>query len=122
VANIQIDDSRYTGTFGSNYGDAVDIWAAGTNITSTYATSDDATARLTGTSMASPHVAGLVSYLRGLEGASTAADVKARVLELATPGLVADTMNSTNLLAYNGNNKQAVNGTLEASRMLRLRR
>jgi subtilisin family serine protease len=122
VANIQIDDSRYTGTFGSNYGDVVDIWAAGTNITSAYATSDDATARLTGTSMASPHVAGLVSYLRGLEGASTAADVKARVLELATPGLVTDTMNSTNLLAFNGSNKQAFNGTLEVSRMLRLRR
>ncbi|KAH7069599.1 subtilisin-like protease-like protein [Paraphoma chrysanthemicola] len=122
VANAKIDDSRYTGPFGSNYGDAVDIWAPGTNITSTYPTSDDATARLSGTSMASPHVAGLVSYLRGLEGASTAADVKARVLDLATPGLITDTMNSTNLLAHNGNNKQPNNGTLHVSRIFRGRK
>lgn len=53
--------------------------------------------------MASPHVAGLVSYLRGLEGPSTAAAVKARVYALGTPNVVKDPMGSTNLLAYNGN-------------------
>jgi hypothetical protein len=44
--------------------------------------------------MASPAVAGLVSYLRALEGPSTAAEVKARVYELATPGVVTDTLGS----------------------------
>ncbi|KAF2029881.1 oryzin precursor [Setomelanomma holmii] len=121
VGNTQIDDSRYPGPTGSNYGDAIDIWAPGTNITSTYSSSDNATARLTGTSMASPHVAGLVSYLRGLEGPSAAADVRARVLQLGTPGVVTDTMNSTNLLAFNENDKQAANETLKVRHMHRVR-
>lgn len=106
VGNVQYNDVRYSGTYGSNYGDAVDIWAPGTSILSTYFTSNSARAALTGTSMASPHVAGLVSYLRGLEGFSTAEAVKARVLELATPGRVQDGKGAANLLAYNGNNER----------------
>ncbi|KAH6629245.1 subtilisin-like protease-like protein [Boeremia exigua] len=105
VGNVQSNDARRGGTTGSNYGPAVDIFAAGTGITSAYFTSDTATASMSGTSMASPHVAGLVSYLRGLEGLLSAADIKARVLELATPGRVTDTMGSANLLAYNGNGR-----------------
>ena len=105
VGNIQSNDVRYQGNTGSNYGPAVDIWAAGTGIISTYATSDTATTSLTGTSMASPHVAGLVSYLRGLEGASDATTIKARVLALATPNRVSDGQGAANLLAYNGNGR-----------------
>lgn len=103
VGNLQRDDFRRQGRSGSNYGPAVDIFAAGTDIISTYARSDTATISLTGTSMASPHVAGLVSYLRGLEkDGMSAADVKAKVLALATPGRVQDTLGSANLVAYNG--------------------
>lgn len=105
VGNVQSNDVRYQGRTGSNYGPAVDIWAAGTEILSTYRTSDTSTATLTGTSMASPHVAGLVSYLRGLEGPSSAAVIKARVVELATPGRVSDGQGAANLLAYNGNGR-----------------
>ena len=103
VGNVQSNDARRGGSTGSNFGPAVDIFAAGTGILSSYFTSDTATATLTGTSMASPHVAGLVSYLRGLEGMSSAAAIKARVLELATPDRVTDAQGSANLLAYNGN-------------------
>ncbi|KAJ4992443.1 subtilase [Stagonosporopsis vannaccii] len=105
VGNVQSNDARRSGTSGSNFGPAVDIFAAGTGIISAYYTSDTATASLTGTSMASPHVAGLVSYLRGLEGLSSAAAIKARVLELATPNRVTDAQGSANLLAYNGNGR-----------------
>jgi oryzin len=55
--------------------------------------------------MASPHVAGLVSYIRGLEGAMDAETVTARVLELATTGRVTDRKNSQDRLAYNGNGR-----------------
>ena len=105
VGNVQSDDARRGGSTGSNFGPAVDIFAAGTGIVSAYFDSDTSTATLTGTSMASPHVAGLVSYLRSLEGLSSAAAVKARVLELATPNRVTDTQGSANLLAYNGNGR-----------------
>jgi subtilisin family serine protease len=105
VGNLQSDDSRYPGSTGSNYGPAVDIWAAGTGVVSTYYTSNTATATLTGSSMASPHVAGLVSYLRGLDGLSSASAIKARVLALATPGRVQDGQGAANLIAYNGNGR-----------------
>lgn len=105
VGNVQSNDARRSGQFGSNYGSAVDLFAAGTDIVSAYFSSDTATASLTGTSMASPHVAGLVSYLRSLEGFSSAAAVKARVLALATQGRVTDLQGSPNLLAYNGNGR-----------------
>jgi len=103
VGNLQRDDFRRQGATGSNYGPAVDIFAAGTGIISSYFGSDTNTATLTGTSMASPHVAGLVSYLRGLQGGMSAADVKAKVLALATPGRVQDPKGSANLVAFNGN-------------------
>ncbi|OAK96594.1 subtilisin-like protein [Phaeosphaeriaceae sp. SRC1lsM3a] len=102
VGNMQRDGSRRSGQFGSNYGPVVDIFAAGTEIVSAAYTSDSGTSTKTGTSMASPHVAGLVSYLRGLEGPSTAAGIKARIYALGTKDVVTDVQGSVNLLAYNG--------------------
>jgi subtilisin family serine protease len=106
VGNVQSDLQRYGDTqTGSNYGPAVDIFAAGTGVLSAWRTSDTATQTLSGTSMAAPHVAGLVSYIRRLEGEMSAADVKARIYELALPGLVKDLMGSADRLAYNGNGR-----------------
>ena len=105
VGNVQSNLARYGGSSGSNYGPAVDIMAPGTAILSSYRTSDTATATLSGTSMASPHVAGLVSYIRALEGKMSAEKVKARVLELATTGKVTDLQGSADRLAYNGNGR-----------------
>jgi subtilisin family serine protease len=102
VGNVEQSDARHVP---SSYGPVVDVFAPGTGILSSYGTSDSATASLTGTSMASPHIAGLVSYLRALEGPMTAADVKARIYELATPGRVTGARDAVNLIAYNGNGR-----------------
>ncbi|KZM26839.1 Oryzin [Ascochyta rabiei] len=104
VGNVQSTDARYGGSTGSNFGPTVGVFAAGTGIVTAYF-SDTSTATLTGTLMTSPHVAGLFSYLRGLEGLSSAAAIKAWVLELATPNRVTDTQGSANRLAYNGNGR-----------------
>lgn len=55
----------------SNHGECVDIFAPGLNILSTYIGSKDAIATLSGTSMASPHTAGLLAYLLSIHPSTT---------------------------------------------------
>jgi len=57
----------------SNTGSVVDIFAPGSSIVSSYFSSDTATATLSGTSMAAPHVAGVAArFLQNNPGASAA--------------------------------------------------
>ena len=72
----------------SNYGSVVDVFAPGSQIVSTWFTSDNSVHTLSGTSMASPHVAGLAAYLIADEGLSGASQVTRRIKQLAQPGVV----------------------------------
>ncbi len=75
----------------SNYGTCVDLHAPGVNITSSWATSDTATNTISGTSMASPHVAGVAAlYLQGNPTASPAL-VQQTIKNLSTKGVVTGT-------------------------------
>ena len=72
----------------SNGGAALDVFAPGVNITSAWYTSDTATNVLSGTSMATPHVAGVVAlYLQSNPGASPAT-VGNAIMSSATPGVL----------------------------------
>ncbi|KAF8541510.1 serine proteinase [Trichophaea hybrida] len=87
----------------SNYGGVLDIFAPGSGITSSYIGSNSATLTLSGTSMAAPHVAGVVAYLMGKESLGSPAEVAKRITALASKGYVAAAgTGSPNRLLYNG--------------------
>lgn len=86
----------------SNYGALVDIFAPGQGILSTWIGSS--TNSISGTSMASPHIAGLAAYLAGLEGYPGAQAACNRIIALATTGVITGLPSGTpNRLAFNGN-------------------
>ncbi|KAK1854002.1 alkaline serine protease alp1 [Colletotrichum chrysophilum] len=87
----------------SNFGSKVDLYAPGVDVYSLSLEVGKDVA-LTGTSMASPHVSGLVLYLKSLEaGLDSVETVTARILELAKPDVIDGVPEYTpNLLAYNG--------------------
>ncbi|KAG9236440.1 putative cuticle-degrading protease [Amylocarpus encephaloides] len=97
-----IDSGDVRASF-SNYGALLDIWAPGVNTLSAWIGSNTATNTISGTSMATPHIAGLVAYLISLEGLATPDAVVTRLQALATSGKVSDVKASKNLIAYNGN-------------------
>lgn len=96
----------------SNFGKCNDIFAPGLNILSTWIGSETATNVISGTSMASPHIAGLLAYLLSLQPAKGSAyavaeitpkKLKANLLSIATVGVLSDVPSDTaNILAWNG--------------------
>lgn len=87
----------------SNWGTCLDIFAPGSSITSAYNTSDTATAILSGTSMASPHVAGGAALYLETNPGATPATVRNALTSNATTGKVTSPgTGSPNLLLYTG--------------------
>jgi serine protease len=88
----------------SNYGSCLDIYAPGSSITSTWSTSNSATNTISGTSMASPHVAGVAAlYLDEFPNA-TPSQVESAIEGAAIANKVTDARSgSPNLLLNNFN-------------------
>ena len=82
----------------SNYGNCIDIFAPGSDITSTSQSGGSTT--MSGTSMASPHVAGVAAlYLADNPNASTSAVAQA-LTSNATENAISDVQGSPNLMLY----------------------
>ncbi|KAK6203547.1 vacuolar protease B [Scheffersomyces amazonensis] len=99
----------------SNYGKCVDIFAPGLNILSTYIGSTTSTATLSGTSMASPHIAGLLSYFLSLQPGAESEyfvasngvspeQLKKNLIAYGSKGVLGDIPDdgTPNILAFNG--------------------
>lgn len=72
----------------SNFGTCVDIFAPGSSITSAWRTSDTATNTISGTSMASPHVAGVAALFLETNPTASPATVTAAIINNSTPNKV----------------------------------
>ncbi len=71
----------------SNFGTCLDLFAPGSTITSAWHTSNTATNTISGTSMATPHVAGAAAlYLQG--SSATPQGVRDQLVNTATPNVV----------------------------------
>jgi subtilisin family serine protease len=85
----------------SNYGSCLDIFAPGSSITSAWHTSTTATNTISGTSMASPHVAGVAAlYLSGSTTASPATVRNALVSNATTNVVTSAGTGSPNRLLF----------------------
>jgi subtilisin family serine protease len=86
----------------SNYGPCLDIFAPGVAVTSAANADDHASATMTGTSMATPHVTGAVALLLANHPNDTPAQVRDRLVNGAVQDGVADPHGSANRLLYTG--------------------
>lgn len=85
----------------SNYGSCLDVFAPGVSVLSSYYTSNTASATLSGTSMASPHVAGVAALVLGANPSFSPAQVRSWIVNNATANVVTSAgSGSPNLLLF----------------------
>ncbi len=72
----------------SNFGTCLDIFAPGSSITSAWRTSDTAINTISGTSMATPHVAGVAALFLETNPTASPATVAAAIINSSTPNKV----------------------------------
>jgi len=72
----------------SNFGTCVDIFAPGSGILSSWFSSDTATATLSGTSMASPHVAGVAALYKQFNPGASATTTRNAIVNGSTTGVL----------------------------------
>ena len=121
VGASALDDSR---AYFSNYGKCNDIFAPGLSIISTWIGSKYAVNTISGTSMASPHIAGLLAYYLSLQPSPDSAyavteinpkKMKENILSIATVGALTDVPADTkNILAWNGGGSSNYSSIIKA--------
>jgi len=97
---VAATDNTDTRASYSNYGSCVDIFAPGSQINSSWIGSNTATKVLNGTSMATPHVAGVVAELFQSTPTATPQTITSNLLNQATSDVVKNPSGSPNRLLY----------------------
>jgi subtilisin family serine protease len=89
-----------TSSWGSNYGSCVDLFAPGYNIRSASMSSTSASVLMSGTSMASPHVAGSAAVYLSAYPAATPSQVRSAIVNTATVNRLTNLAGSPNRLLF----------------------
>ncbi len=84
----------------ANYGNCVDFFAPGVNITSAWYTNNTATNTISGTSMSAPHVAGAAALYLSTNSTATPQQVRDYLYEQTTKGIVTSSNTTNNHLLY----------------------
>ncbi len=104
----------------SNWGPCVDVFAPGQGITSAWIGGTTRLATISGTSMASPHVAGVAALYLQANPSATPATVTSALLNASTRGIVTNPGTGTqNLLIYSASFEPAPPGLAAAPTNLR---
>jgi subtilisin family serine protease len=84
----------------SNYGNCVDFFAPGVSITSAWYTNDTATNTISGTSMATPHVAGVAALYLQSNTTASPQQVRDALFNATTKGVVTSSKTTNNHLLF----------------------
>lgn len=88
----------------SNYGTCLDLFAPGNAIVAANYSGNTGSTSMSGTSMASPHVAGALALLRGASPSTSAAQIQSQLVVATTPNVVTSPgTGSPNKLLYVAN-------------------
>lgn len=120
VGASALDDTR---AYFSNYGPCNDIFAPGLGIKSAWIGSNTAVNTISGTSMASPHIAGLLAYYLSLQpevdseygsAQMTPKKMKDIIISVGTKNVMSDIPEGTaNILAWNGGGLSNVSSIID---------
>ncbi|KAI0655118.1 serine protease [Cubamyces menziesii] len=88
VVTVGATDITDTLAWFSNYGSVVDLFAPGDDIISAYIGDPTASEVMSGTSMSTPHISGLVATIISRDGNDTPAAISAKLQQLATKGVL----------------------------------
>jgi subtilisin family serine protease len=97
---VAATDNTDTRASYSNYGSCVDIFAPGSQINSSWIGSNTATKVLNGTSMATPHTAGIVAQMLQSTPSATPQTITTNLLNQASSNVVKNPSGSPNRLLY----------------------
>lgn len=97
---VAATDNTDTRASYSNYGSCVDIFAPGSQINSSWIGSNTATKVLNGTSMATPHVVGVVAEMLQSTPTATPQTISTNLLNQASSNVVKNPSGSPNRLLY----------------------
>lgn len=97
---VAATDNTDTRASYSNYGSCVDIFAPGSQINSSWIGSNTATKVLNGTSMATPHVVGVVAEMLQSTPTATPQTISTNLLNQASSNVVKSPSGSPNRLLY----------------------